>query len=243
MLSHHNLAWTANVAIQITTINSERLLALVPAALAHRRADVHAAHPDHHGRARLLRRVDRGRARQPQRGAAPPFSLACRASGRSSTPASPRSSSDATGLKAKLVKWAHERRLGGEQERPRHQGVPVQPRQQADLQQAQARHRYGQRARLRLWRCAHRSRDARVLRGARYRRPRGLRPVRGHRPDELQHPGKLPLWQRGPRPPRRRSEDRRRRRDHGQGPERLPRLLQGPGGHRVDAHRRLAPLR
>ena len=64
--------------------------------------------------------------------------------------------------------------------------------------------------------------------------PRGLRPVRGHRPDDVQPArARRKLGTVGPALPGVEVQDRRRRRDPGQGPERVPRLLQGARGDRA----------
>jgi long-chain acyl-CoA synthetase len=68
-----------------------RLRPVVPAAVAHRRADVRRSTARHLGRDGVLRRVDRARCPTTSRRCSRRWSSACRASGRSSTPASPPS--------------------------------------------------------------------------------------------------------------------------------------------------------
>ncbi len=71
---------------------------------------------------------------------------------------------------------------------------------------------------------------------------RGVRPVRGHGADQHHDAGQQPHRQRGPAHPGRRGALRRRRGDPRAGAERLPGLLQGPGGHGRGAQGRLALL-
>ena len=85
MLSHENLAWTARTLIDIGGRARRRRLAVVPAALAHRRADGDDPHAGDGGQHGVLRRVAREGRRTTSRSAARRSSSACRASGRSST--------------------------------------------------------------------------------------------------------------------------------------------------------------
>ena len=91
MLSHRNLAWTA----QTRPRSSAAARAIARSRTCRCRTSPSRSSPStcrHRGQRRLLRRVDREGPGRPQGGAADRCSSACRASGRSSTPASRRSS-------------------------------------------------------------------------------------------------------------------------------------------------------
>ena len=84
MLTHDNLVWTASQAINATGITKKRLERLVPAAFAHRRADLLGARTGRIRLGGLLRRVDRQTGRQPERG--PADRLLCSAEGMGEIP-------------------------------------------------------------------------------------------------------------------------------------------------------------
>ena len=69
MLSHDNLAWTADTAVRIVS-QTNTDTSLVPALVAHRRANVHPACTHHIRCQGLLRGEHRQDARQPERGTA-----------------------------------------------------------------------------------------------------------------------------------------------------------------------------
>ena len=227
--------------------------ALVPAALAHRRADVHHPRP-HHRRLRASTSPSRWR-RSPttSRRCSPPSSSACPASGRSSTPASPASSAEAAArAKASIAASAMRRRARAYSAARRRRASTPPPllarsTRLADrllFSQGEARHRPRPRAHLRERRRAHRAKEVlEFFAGPRSGRARGLRPVRGHRPHvSINRPGKQPLGTVGPPFPGVEVRIADGRRDPGARPQRLPRLLQGARGDRRGARRRLAPL-
>ncbi len=200
----------------------------------------------------LLRRVDREGRPTTSRRCSRPCSSACRGSGRSSTPAS----SHKLGAVDRREEAA--RRLGAQASCARGQRASrsrrsrcrarsrcsTRSRNKLVISQAQARARLRSRARADLRRGADRARRARVLRQPRPADPRGLRPVRGHRPDVVQ-----PAAARRSSAPsvRRCPASRCKIAEDGEilvtRPERVPRLLQGARGDRRDAEGRLAVLR
>ena len=106
MLSHQNLAWTSRALLDIGGARDGDVLAVVPAALAHRRADVHDPHAGH-TRQRACTSPSRSRrCPRTSRRCGRRCSSACRASGRSSTPAIAAKLAEATGAKKQLVAWA-----------------------------------------------------------------------------------------------------------------------------------------
>ena len=206
---------------------------------------VHHPRPAVAGCPGLLRRVAREGPRQPQGGASPRSSSACRGSGRSSTPGSASSWPRRTGAKKALVEWAREvgkkvstdLRNRGEEPGAVARVDPVQARRQAGALQAQSRRSAS-------------ATPASCITGAAPIAPEVLEffasldltilEVYGQSedtgPTTFNLPGQGQVRHASARPiPGCRGEDRRGRRDPGAGPQRVPRLLQGAGGHRRDA--------
>ena len=109
MLSHDNLAWTAQLLLDIGGRRTDDVsLSYLP--LSHIAEQMFTIHmPATAGCDRLLRRVDREGARQPQGGRGRPCSSACRASGRSSTRARRPSSARRPARRSASLAWARRR--------------------------------------------------------------------------------------------------------------------------------------
>ena len=243
MLSHGNLAWTARSAARHRRAADRRRLAVVPAAVAHRRADVHDPHAGDRRRDGVLRRVDREGPRRTSRRRGRPRSSACRASGRSSTRCSPRKLGEATGAKKRLARrgraaCAREVNAHARSRRADAARCSTLQYRLADrlvISKIKAAIGFDRARDAVLGRRADRARRARVLREPRPADPRDLRPVRGLRADVVQ-PARPHADRHGrSAAARHRGQDRRRRRDPGARPERVPRLLQGARGDRRGA--------
>ena len=242
MLSHDNLAWTANVAAQITDVGpDDTLLSYLPLShIAEQMFTIHAAVSVGYT-VYFAESIEQG-ARQPEGGAAD--ALLRRAAHLGEVPRRDRGEARArpparrrrwsTGQWASAAAPWH---CAAGAAPDRRAGAAVPARQPARLLQAEAGARPRPGAHLCVTGAAPIAPEVlEFFAGLDLAGPRGLRPVRGQRADHVQPAGHDQHRQRRSAAlPGVEVKHRRRRRDPRARPERVPRLLQGSRGDRRDA--------